>query len=132
MLGWYLAPGKPERYPDYLSNPFGGEPFPSRATLLLRTYDAGTGRADLRWWRNLNVEEATRILRATADAEARRNGKPAPAEAPVFHIGDRADIVLDNKTGWLRTLRNERTTVLRQGMDEMRELRMLRITDRTR
>lgn len=60
-------------------------------------------------------------------------GKPAPgpAEVPRFQIGDRTDIVLDNKTGWLRTLRNERRIKLRKGVDEMRELRAIRITDRT-
>ncbi|MGV3724000.1 MAG: hypothetical protein ACO1SX_24165 [Actinomycetota bacterium] len=133
MLGWWIAPGKPEHYSDYLANPFGGEQLPTRATLLLRAYDAGSGRADLRWWQNLSVAEAGRILRDSVDAEAKRTGQPAasPAEIPRLHIGDRADIVLDNKTGWLRTLHNDRTVTLRQGKDEMRELRTRRITSRT-
>jgi len=133
MLGWYIAPGKPERYPDSLPNPFGGEPFPSRATLLLRAYDKGTGRADLRWWQNLDTEEAARILRASAEAEALRLGMPVPGpdDVPALHIGDVADIVLDNNTGWLRSLRNQRTTTIRKGAELMLEVRTLLVTDRT-
>jgi len=134
VLGWYISPGKPERYPDFLPNPFGEEPFPSKATLLLTAYDAATGRAELKWWQNLDPVEARRILRESAEAEAKRLGKPAPdpAAVPTLSISDAAEISLDNHTGWLRSLRNRRTTVLRKDAVEMRDVRVLEIRDTTK
>jgi hypothetical protein len=113
VCGGEFRLGEKREYEDRLPNPFGGDPFPSRAHFLLKEIRDEGREALVEWRQTLDPEKAREILLATFRAMAERMGKPRPAEkdVPAFSSVDEALFVMDVATGWPRSVAWERTTV---------------------
>lgn len=133
VIGGSFTPGKRVTYNDLLPNPFGGEPFPSAGSFLLKDHDAASGRAVVEWKNTLDPQHTRRILLKTLTDIANRLGAPPPKDSdlPLFNIEDTAEIVVDAKTGWVKSLNQKRTTSATQAGQAMRDVRTLMIVDKT-
>ena len=111
-LGVELSPSEPLEFKDVLPNPFGGEPFPSRAQFALKTVDRESDRVIITWKQTIPPDDARRIMEKTMRKMAERLGKPAPDEELLksFSIEDSAEFVLEASTGWINSVTHKRTT----------------------
>ncbi len=120
--------GTPQAYEDLLPNPFGGEPFPSKAYFLLQEVKPDEALAVIEWKQVVDPEKAGPILLETLTAMAERMNAPAPTEAdlPAVTIEDVAHYVIDTKTGWPVSVTHQRSSVIgdRRRVDRLR-FRML-------
>ncbi|MCS6858870.1 MAG: hypothetical protein NZT92_00960 [Abditibacteriales bacterium] len=133
VLGGSFTVGKRVTYRDLLPNPFGGEPFPSTGSFLLKEYDAASGRAVVEWKSTLDPQPTRRILLKTFTDLAKRLGAPSPKDSdlPLFNIEDTAEVVVDTKTGWVKSLNHRRMTSTTQAGQAVRDVRTLAMTDKT-
>ncbi|MCP5003903.1 MAG: hypothetical protein GY941_08130 [Planctomycetes bacterium] len=111
-LGRNYTLSSPFVYDDVLANPFGGEPFPSKAKLLMESHDREKDRSIVKWNQTIPTEDATRILKKTFQDLADRFGKPMPKEdeLPKFDIKDSAEFTVRASSGWIEKLKHIRTT----------------------
>lgn len=103
-----------------LPNPFGGEPFPSRARIALKELDKETGLARVTFQQIVQPGEARRIMEQSLREMAKRIGKPAP-DGPLFKdvaIEDHADLVIETSTGWIRSLTHTRKSRVDAGFQQ--------------
>lgn len=133
VIGGSFTPGKRVTYNDLVPNPFGGEPFPCVGSFLLKEHDAASGRAVVEWKNTLDPQHTRRILLKTFADLANRLGAPPPKDSdlPLFNIEDIAEIVMDAKTGWVKSLNQKRITSTTQSGQAMRDVRTLMIVDKT-
>lgn len=105
-LGRRYVINEPYEYNDLLPNPLGGDPFPTRARIILKTFDRRSGQAGLSWNQTTDPEQAARILEPMIKDLAARRGKKSPegAFAKTISMEDTADIVVDVRTGWVNRL----------------------------
>ena len=105
-LGRSYEFNKPHDYPDQLSNPLGGEPFPARTTIALKAFDQLSGQVTLVRNQRTDPQHATRILESMVNEMSARQGKKLPEGtfAKTIAIEDHADIIVDVRTGWVTTL----------------------------
>lgn len=103
VLGRRYRVNEPYEYPDLLPNPLGGEPFPTRARILLKTFDQQSGQAMLSWNQAIDHKAAARILESMIKDLAARRGKKTPDGefAQAISMEDHADIEVDVRTGWV-------------------------------
>lgn len=106
VLGRKYVLNEPYEYNDLLPNPLGGDPFPTRARSILKTFDKRSGQAVLSWNQTTDPEQAARILESMIKDLAARRGKKSPEEAfaKTISMEDKADIVVDVRTGWVNRL----------------------------
>ncbi len=116
----YPGVGKAVEYDDQLPNPLGGPPFPCTGKFTLTSYDADKGRAEVSWTQTVDPKEAARIMLETLKAIAQRSGRipPGADELKALTVEDRAEFVIDTRTGWVETLTHTRTTKTRGGSQE--------------
>ena len=109
-LGWLYTMAEPIAYEDLLSNPFGGEPLPSKAQFLLKEYDKATGDAVIEFKQSLDAERTTVILHDTMKGLALKTGGPAPKkeDLPRVSIEDSAEYVV-KAAGWVSSVHHSRT-----------------------
>ncbi len=94
-------------YEDALPNPFGGQPFPSKAYFLLSDLNAGRNQATVQWVQALDPMRSAPILLEAASRLAQGAGRPPPTdlEAKAFSstisVEDQASYVFDLSDGWL-------------------------------
>lgn len=102
-LGRKYRVNEPYEYPDLLPNPLGGAPFPTRARIILKTFDQQSGQAMLSWNQAVDPKAAARILESMIKDLAARRGKKSPDGefAKTISMEDNADIVVDVRTGWV-------------------------------
>lgn len=105
-LGRRYELNEPHEYNDLLPSPIGGDPFPTRARIVLKTFDQQSGQAMLSWNRTTDPKRATHILESKIKDLAARRGKKSPEEgfAKTLSMEDKADIVTDVRTGWVDRL----------------------------
>lgn len=105
-LGRRYALNEPHEYDDLLPSPIGGDPFPTRARIILKTFDQQSGQAMLSWNRTTDPKQAAQILESKIKDLAARRGKKSPEEGFVktLSMEDKADIVADVRTGWVDRL----------------------------
>jgi len=110
-FGKRFAMSVPIRSSELLRNPLGGEPLPADTSLTLTRLDEAPRAAVIEWKQSLEPEATRRIvLRSLTDLAARmRKQPPSEANLPSVTIDGRAEIVVDPETGWLTSLRMERT-----------------------
>lgn len=105
-LGRRYVLSKPYEYSDLLPNPLGGEPFPTRARIILKAFDQPSRQAVLSWNQMTDPKQAARILESMIKDLAVRRGKKSPegAFAKTISMEDKADIAMDAGTGWVSRL----------------------------
>ena len=105
--------GKQRKYEDWLPNPFGGDRFPTQASIGLT--ELRGNEAILDWKQHTDPKRTTSILRASLKAMALKLGKPEPTdgERPKMAFKDRARYVFDIALGlplsveWSRTVNTD-------------------------
>jgi len=110
VLGGSFSAPEPTEYQDRLPNPFGGEPFPSRAAFVLKGVDRQSQRATIAWTQTLDPEHARRIMEKSLKDLAARVGGPVP-QGDVLEsmmVEDTAEFVVDLSSGWLDRLSHKR------------------------
>lgn len=105
-LGRRYVLNEPHEYNDLLPNPIGGDPFSTRARITLKAFDQQSGQAVLSWNQTTDPKQAAHILESKIKDLAARRGKKSPEEgfAKPLSIEDKADIVVDARTGWVTKL----------------------------
>lgn len=105
-LGRRYVLNEPHEYNDLLPNPIGGDPFPTRTRIILNAFDQQSGQAMLSWNRTTDSKRAAHILESKIKDLAARRGKKSPEEgfAKPLSMEDKADIVVDVRTGWVDRL----------------------------
>ena len=105
-LGKRYALNQPHEYKDLLPSPIGGDPFPTRARIILKAFDQQSGQAVLSWNQTTDPKQAAHILESTIKDLAARRGKKSPEKgfAKTLSMEDNADIVVDVRTGWVARL----------------------------
>ncbi|MCI0341034.1 MAG: hypothetical protein L0216_07745 [Planctomycetales bacterium] len=113
VCGGEFRLGEKRDYEDQLPNPFGGEPFPSRAWFRMNEVRDEGREAVIEWRQTLDPEKSREILLATFKAMAEKMGTPLPAEKdlPSLSVEDQGLFVMEVATGWPRSVRHERTTL---------------------
>lgn len=106
VLGRGYTSTVPYEYTDHVPNPLGGEPFPTRATITLKRFDARSRQAVLTWSQTADPQQAARILESMVKDLAARRGKALPdgVFAKSISMEDNADIAIDVGTGWVKSL----------------------------
>ncbi|HUT89475.1 MAG TPA: hypothetical protein VMY37_08265 [Thermoguttaceae bacterium] len=110
VLGGSFSASEPSEYQDRLPNPFGGEPFPSRAAFVLKEVDRQSQRATIAWTQTLDPQHARRIMEKSLKDLAARVGGPVP-QGDVLEsmmVEDTAEFVVDLSSGWLDRLSHKR------------------------
>lgn len=105
-LGRRYVLNEPHEYNDLLPNPIGGDPFPTRARIILKTFDQQSGQALLSWNQKTDPKQTARILESMIkDLAARRGKKPSEGDfAKTMSMEDNAEINVDVNTGWVTKL----------------------------
>jgi hypothetical protein len=120
VMGAEFDGDAPIQMDSELPNPFGGEPFPSRARMALKELDKETGLARVTFQQTVEPTEARRIMEQSLRDMAKRMGKPAPG-GPLFKdfaIEDHADFVIETSTGWIRSLTHTRKSRVDAGFQQ--------------
>jgi hypothetical protein len=112
--GAALVLGDKRTYEDQLPNPFGGDPLPAVASLVLREVSKDKHDATVEWRSSLDPLKSGPILEASMRAYARKLGQELPEGKPVTFdaIEDAATYVYDLATGIPRKVVITRTTVM--------------------
>ncbi len=112
--GATLVPGDKRSYEDQLPNPFGGDPLPAQASLLLREVSKDKRDAIVEWRSSLDPVKSAPILEASMRAYAKKVGQDLPEGKPVTFdaIEDAATYIYDLATGIPRRVVVTRTTVM--------------------
>ena len=107
----YPGVGQPIEYDDKLPNPFGGDPFPCKGRIILQSYDSVGGRAVVTWTQSPDPKETARILGETLNKFDQRLGRTKSDAQGIknFMVEDRAEFVVDTKTGWIEQFTYTRT-----------------------
>lgn len=111
-IGVELVPSQPLAFEDKLPNPFGGEPFPTRAAFTLKENDADSDETTIKWRQTLVPDDARRIMEATLKTLAERIGGPVPDADQLlkFSVEDQAQFVFEKSTGWIHSATHKRST----------------------
>jgi hypothetical protein len=112
VCGGSFALNERQEYEDLLPNPFGGEPFPSRAYFLLKEVNAKDETAIIEWKQTLDPDKTKDVLEETLRKMMQRMGSETPEEEmdlPVFSIEDDGRFVIDTSTGWPRSVSYRRS-----------------------
>lgn len=92
--------GERYEFEDRIPNPWGLQPFPTKATVFLQDVDADAGTATVGWKQVFDRDKAGPVLEATL----RALGMQVQTDGDVFtglSIADDALWVFDTKTGWM-------------------------------
>lgn len=121
--------GVQNRYNDLLPNPWGGQPFPTDAYLLLRQVDPAENRAVIEWGQEVDKEQARKILHETMTMLAQSAGQTAPslAELPPVKMQDLSEYVFDTQTG--RPLSLDYSREMDFGLARNRTRYVIRVVD---
>ncbi len=112
--GAALILGEKREYEDELPNPFGGEPLPSKAYLVLTKVDKSAGEVVIDWRQTIDPAKAGPILEASIREFTKRSGQELPKEATLNFdaIEDASTYVYDLATGLPKSVVNSRTTMM--------------------
>lgn len=121
---------KKQCYKVLLPSPFGGEPFPVQAWLLLDSYRPEKHRATLKWEKTLDAHRARSILLKGVKDRAKRKGLKVPAEKflPRFASKEKAQFVYDTEAGFPVSVRYTSTARI-QNITIVERLSYTRVAD---
>ena len=102
----------PNEYEDRLPNPYGGEPFPSKAAFRLLGIQPDKNQAVVQWTQTLDPVATRRIMEVIVRDMTSRMGANAPDQQILkdFAIDDEATAYVDLETGWPATVKHQRTS----------------------
>jgi hypothetical protein len=111
--GAELTVGEKREYEDHLPNPFGGDPLPSKAYLVLTKVNASAKEAVVDWRQTIDPAKAGPILEASIRALAKRTGQEIPQEGALSFdaVEDASTYVYDLTTGIPKSVVTSRTTM---------------------
>jgi hypothetical protein len=111
--GAELRLGEKNEYEDELPNPFGGEPIPSKAYLVLTRFDEEKNEAVIDWRQRIDPDRAGPILEKSIRAFMKRMGQEIPEQIPLSFdaIEDASTYVYDVATGIPKSVVASRTTI---------------------
>lgn len=110
-LGQTYDPAKPTKADMALANPFGGDPFPTKAEFALKKHVPATGLATVTFTQKPDPKQLKKVLEKTFRDVAKRAGKDADDVAlPDFDVTDEAEYTVETKTGWVRSVTHTRRT----------------------
>jgi hypothetical protein len=114
VLGRAYIPDKPLTYDDQLPNPLGGEPFPARTTIALKTFDNQSGQALLTKNQTTDPQHALRIMESMVKEMSARQGKKAPERqlSKAIAMEDHVEIAVDVNMGWVTKLTRTQSVLL--------------------
>jgi hypothetical protein len=106
VLGRTYTRDQPYEYHGHLDNPLGGDPFPARADIALKSFDDRSGQAVLHWNQSADREQTDRIMRSFVQDMAARRGKQVPDEGfmKTVALETHAEVEIDVETGWVTKL----------------------------
>ncbi len=106
IFGRRYVLNEPHEYDDLLPNPIGGDPFPTKARIILQAFNQQSGQATLSWNQKTNPKQTARILESMLKDLAARRGKRSPEteSTTTLSMEDNADITVDVRTGWVNRL----------------------------
>ena len=109
--GMSLRLGEVIESEDLIPNPFGGEAFPGRSTLVLESLDQDARSAVIGYRLTLDPEHTSRILLDSLKKLAAAQGAPAPEidDLPEFRIEDVSTYTIDLGTLLPRSMSHVRT-----------------------
>jgi hypothetical protein len=113
-LGLEHSAGHLTEYADKLANPFGGDPFPTRASFRLEKMDPSSDSAVVTWRQEIDPVAGARVLEKTMKDMAARMGKPIPpgTTGGFISVKDEARFTVHLSSGWPRHLSHARTTTV--------------------
>ena len=113
-LGLEHAVGCPREYEDKLANPFGGDPFPTRASFTLEKADSSSDTAVVTWRQEIDPVAGAQVLERTMKDLAARMGKSLPSGTTggFLNVKDEARFALHLSSGWPRHVSHTRTTTV--------------------
>ncbi|SIO60568.1 hypothetical protein SAMN05444166_6443 [Singulisphaera sp. GP187] len=116
----YPKVGKPMEYDDLLPNPLEGPPFPCKGAITLTSYEPAKGRAVVAWTQTPDPKETDRIISETLKLTFPRPAQflPEADELKPSTIVDRAEFVIDTKTGWIEQYTYTRSMTTEDGSME--------------
>lgn len=106
VLGRTYRRDQPYEYQGFLDNPLGGDPFPTRADITLKSLDDRSGQAVLHWNQSADRAQTDRIMWSIVKDLATRRGKQVPDDGfmKTVALETHAEIEIDVETGWVTKL----------------------------
>jgi hypothetical protein len=103
ILGRTYTWDHPYEYQGFFENPLGGDSFPARADIVLKSFNERSGQAVLHWNQSADPEQADRIMRLLVRDLAARRGKQVPEEGflQTVALENHAEVEVDVGTGWV-------------------------------
>lgn len=103
ILGRTYTWDQPYEYQGFIENPLGGDSFPARADIVLKSFNGRAGQAVLHWNQSADREQTDRIMRSLVKDLAARKGKHVPDEGflQTISLENHAEIEVDVGTGWV-------------------------------
>jgi hypothetical protein len=110
-FGWRFEPGVPIEYEAEIPSPAGTGSLPSQGTLSLDSYNVDTGMARVTWTQSIDRARAGEAIRAIVDSLDGEGRMSADLSAAVdeVDISDRANYVIDMRSGWVVDMTHERS-----------------------
>jgi hypothetical protein len=120
LYGYTLNSKTPLVYNGFFSDQFGGDPFPSKGIINLKSIDTLNKKCEVVWHQRADSVQEKQILKKAFTNQAAIAGKPAPTDAdiPNIRIYDDYYFLFDIKSGWSQKLNYKRTTAT----DKMQEV----------
>ncbi|MGE0471127.1 MAG: hypothetical protein AB7L09_14260 [Nitrospira sp.] len=114
ILGRTYTWDQPYEYQGFLENPLGGDPFPTRADIVLKSFNRRSEHAVLHWNQSADREQTDRIMRSLVKDLAARKGKHVPEKGFLQAVGleNHAEIEVDVGTGWVSKLTETKSVTL--------------------
>ncbi len=106
ILGRSYTWDQPYEHQGFFENPLGGDSFPARADIVLKSFNGRSRQAVLHWNQSADREHTDRIMRSLVKDLAARRGKQVPEEGftKALAMDNHAEVEVDVGTGWVRTL----------------------------
>lgn len=112
-LGWRFRHGESVEYEAEIPSPAGTAPLPSHGVLALDSYDQATGLARVTWTQRIDRERAGEAIRALVGSMlGKSESADVTAAIGAVDIEDRAEYVIDTRTGWVLDMSHERSVRL--------------------
>ena len=103
ILGRTYTQNQPYEYQGFFENPLGGDPFPTRADIVLKSFNGRSGQAVLHWNQSADREQTDRIMQSLVKDLAARKGKQVPEEGflQTVALENHTEVEVDVGTGWV-------------------------------
>jgi len=114
ILGRIYTRDQPYEYQGFFEHPLGGDSFPARADIMLKSFNRRSGQAVLHWNQSADHEETDQIMRSLVNDMAAQRGKQVPNEGftNALAMDNHAEVEVDVDTGWVSTLTETKSVTL--------------------